>query len=152
MEKNRYLTAEEVDTVNEQREEGIPVPENIVMREKRVHGWVGIQRYANPNDFGIDFIRNGRKILMSDKSLFYYENPWTNMMDLQYPVELGSTTGGRIVGELNVDFLIPTYQKNGFDTQDQSWLLLKDYLLVAVRATSCDASPTVTRKLLLSLP
>ena len=128
MEKNRYLTAEEVDTVNEQREEGIPVPENIVMREKRVHGWVGIQRYANPNDFGIDFIRNGRKILMSDKSLFYYENPWTNMMDLQYPVELGSTTGGRIVGELNVDFLIPTYQKNGFDTQDQSWLLLKDYL------------------------
>ena len=77
-------------------------------REKRLTGWLGIQRYADPNDFGIDFIRNGRKILISDKSFFQYENPLTLQKELQYPVELGTSIGGRIVGELNVDYLLPT--------------------------------------------
>ena len=48
------------------------------------------------------------------------------MRDLQYPVELGSTIGGRIIGEMNVDFLIPTYQKNDFDRTDRSWKQLID--------------------------
>lgn len=39
----------------------------------------------------------------------------------QYPVELGTSIGGRIVGELHVDYLIPTYQKNDFDRADVSW-------------------------------
>lgn len=82
---------------------------------------MGIQRYADPNDFGIDFIRNGRKILISDKSLFQYVNPYTGQKDLQYPLELGTSVGGRIVGELYVDYLLPTYQKNDFDKTDRSW-------------------------------
>ena len=127
-EKNRYLTEEETDKVNADCAEGEPVPDTIITREKRVHGWVGIQRYANPSDFGIDLIRNGRKILMSDKTFFSYDNPWTNMRELQYPVELGSTVGGRIVGELHVDFLLPTYQKNDFDRTDRSWQQLVDYI------------------------
>jgi hypothetical protein len=40
---------------------------------------------------------------------------------LEYPVELGSTVGGRIVGEVHVDYLLPTYQKNDFDRTDPSW-------------------------------
>lgn len=127
-EKNRYLTEEEADTMNVLLEEGNCLPENIVTREKRVYGWVGIQRYANPSDFGIDLIRNGRKILISDKTFFYYDNPWTGVRDLQYPVELGSTIGGRIIGELHVDFLIPTYQKNDFDRTDRSWQQLIDFI------------------------
>lgn len=127
-EKNRYLTEEETDKINADCAEGEPIPENVITREKRVYGWVGIQRYANPNDFGIDLIRNGRKILMSDKTFFSYENPWTNMRELQYPVELGSTVGGRIVGELHVDFLLPTYQKNDFDRTDRSWQQLVDFI------------------------
>ena len=90
-------------------------------REKRLTGWLGIQRYADPNDFGIDFIRNGRKILISDKTFFQYENPLTLQKELQYPVELGTSIGGRIVGELHVDYLLPTYQKNDFDRADASW-------------------------------
>ena len=128
IEKNRYLTEEESDTISSMRAEGVEIPSNIISREKRVTGWIGIQRYANPNDFGIDLIRNGRKILMSDKTFFYYDNPWTNMRDLQYPVELGSTVGGRIVGELHVDFLLPTYQKNDFDRTDRSWKQLVDFI------------------------
>lgn len=77
-EKNRYLTEEEADEMGKLCAEGTPIPEGIILREKRVHGWIGIQRYANPNDFGIDLVRNGRKILMSDKTFFYYDNPWTN--------------------------------------------------------------------------
>ena len=127
-EKNRYLTEEESDEITSACADGTPIPDNIVSREKRVTGWIGIQRYANPDDFGIDLIRNGRKILMSDKTFFYYDNPWTNTRELQYPVELGSTVGGRIVGELNVDFLPPTYQKNDFDRTDHSWQQLVDYI------------------------
>jgi len=36
-------------------------------------------------------------------------------------VELGSTVGGRIVGEVQVDYLLTTYQKNDFDRSDFSW-------------------------------
>lgn len=120
-ERNRYLTEDEAEPYYTAQSNGETLPVNIVERSKRLTGWLGIQRYAGPNDYGIDFIRNGRKILISDKSLFYYENPYTGAKELQYPVELGSTIGGRIVGELHVDFLLPTYQKNDFDKDDYSW-------------------------------
>lgn len=120
--RNRYLTPDEAEEYYEAQQEGEAFPANIVEREKRLTGWLGIQRYADPNDFGIDFIRNGRKILISDKSLFQYENPITLQKNLQYPLELGTSIGGRIVGELNVDYLIPTYQKNDFDRSDVSWI------------------------------
>lgn len=119
--RNCYLSADEAETYYIAQQEGKPLPPHIVERRKRLTGWLGIQRYADPNDFGIDFIRNGRKILISDKSLFQYENPITGQKEVQYPLELGNTVGGRIVGELHVDYLLPTYQKNDFDRTDNSW-------------------------------
>jgi hypothetical protein len=119
--RNCYLTGDEAEPYYTAQQEGKQLPFHIVERGKRLTGWLGIQRYADPNDFGIDFIRNGRKILVSDKSLFQYENPFTGQSELQYPLELGTTVGGRIVGELNVDYLLPTYQKNSFDKSDKSW-------------------------------
>jgi len=114
--RNRYLTDDEVcdlDTNN--------LPDGIVKRSRRLKGWIGIQRYSHVSNFGLDFIRNGRKILTADKSVFSFENPATGTPMLEYPIELGSTVGGRIVGELHVDYLIPTYQKNGFDTSGIAW-------------------------------
>lgn len=128
VEKNKYLSDDEIDELNELIEQGAPKPDNIVVRDKRVTGWVGIQRFANPNNFGIDLVRNGRKIRVQEKCFFYYDNPWENTRELQYPVELGSTVGGRIIGELNVDFLLPTYQKNDFDRTDRSWKMLVEFL------------------------
>lgn len=128
VEKNRYLSEEEIDDLNELLEQGDSKPNNIIVRDKRVTGWIGIQRYANPNNFGIDLVRNGRKIRVQEKSFFYYDNPWENTRELQYPVELGTTVGGRIIGELNVDFLLPTYQKNDFDRSDRSWQMLVEFL------------------------
>ncbi len=119
--RNSYLRPDEAEEFYVAMQEGEVLPANIVEREKRLTGWLGIQRYADPNDFGIDFIRNGRKILISDKTFFQYENPLTLQKELQYPVELGTSIGGRIVGELHVDYLIPTYQKNDFDRADASW-------------------------------
>ena len=121
LERNCYLSADEAEPYYVALSEGRRLPSNIVERSKRLKGWLGIQRYADPNDFGIDFIRNGRKILISDKSLFQYVNPYTGAKELQYPVELGTSVGGRIVGELYVDYLLPTYQKNDFDKTDLSW-------------------------------
>ena len=119
--RNCYLSHDEAEEYYAAMQEGEAFPTHIVEREKRLTGWLGIQRYADPNDFGIDFIRNGRKILISDKTFFQYENPLTLQKELQYPVELGTSIGGRIVGELHVDYLLPTYQKNDFDRADASW-------------------------------
>jgi len=121
LEKNCYLTSDEAAQYYIALQEGKTLPSNIVERRKRLSGWLGIQRYADPNDYGIDFIRNGRKILISDKSLFYYENLITGQKELQYPENNAGTVGGRIVGELKVDYLLPTYQKNDFNRSDKSW-------------------------------
>lgn len=121
VQKNRYCTEDESASL--ERLARAELPENITVRPRRLRGWIGIQRYSDTSDFGIDFIRNGRKILISDKSVFSSENPDTGATVQEYPVELGSTVGGRIVGEMNVDYLIPTYQKNGFDTSDRAWRL-----------------------------
>ena len=126
MSRNCYLSLDEAEKYYSLMQEGKFIPSHIVEREKRLTGWLGIQRYADPNDFGIDFIRNGRKILISDKTFFQYENPLTLQKELQYPVELGTTVGGRIVGELHVDYLLPTYQKNDFDRSDVSWVQTRE--------------------------
>ncbi len=118
--RNRYIAEDEYEALD------LDIRREIRPRQRRLTGWIGIQRFSDPSDFGIDFIRNGRKILVGDKSLFQFENPETGMPTIEYPIELGTTTGGRIVGELNVDYLIPTYQKNGFDTTDSSWALTRD--------------------------
>ena len=124
--KNRYLSLDEAAEfyVKESRDELLP--ENIVKRSRRLKGWIGIQRFSDTADFGIDFVRNGRKILVGEKGLFGFENPDTGSFVPEYPIELGSTVGGRIVGEIHVDYLIPTYQKNGFDTTDLAWRLTVD--------------------------
>lgn len=136
--KNRYLTEDEAADLDVSISKGGVSQTHIVKRARRLKGWIGIQRYADPSDFGVDFVRNGRKILVSDKSLFGYENPDTGTYTSEYPVELGSTVGGRIVGELHVDYLIPTYQKNGFDITDRAWRLT----LEAVRG----AGPILPKK------
>lgn len=90
-------------------------------RERRIHGWVGIQRYLDKSEFGIDFLRNGRKILMNDKSLF----EWANIDDPtlpivpEYPVELSQ--GGRIIGEIHLDHVPVDYKKDSFERSDRQW-------------------------------
>ena len=118
--KNRYLTEDEYYSMSEEDKK------NIQKRKQHLTGWIGVQRYGGIKEFGFDFIRNGRKILIADKRLFEFVDPETGLKEVEYPVDLGSTYGGRIVGEFNVDYLIPTYQKNEFLPSGNAWRLTYD--------------------------
>lgn len=94
----------------------------LTVRARRVHGWLGIQRYLHKREYGIDFLRNGRKILRWDKQLFTWRNPdgSAGNDEPEYPVELAHQ-GGRIIGEIHLDHVPVTYQKDAFQYGDRSW-------------------------------
>lgn len=93
---------------------------HLVLRSRAITGWVGIQRYTDSADFGIDFVRNGRKILLRDKRIFEWTNPEDDSNPIrEYPVEV--PYDGRIVGEINVDHVPVNYQKNAFEYDGQAW-------------------------------
>ncbi len=92
----------------------------LELRVRRVWGWIGIQRYIDSAHFGIDVLRFGRKILKQDKSIFAYQDPDTLQIDIEYPIEMPANQG-RIVGEIHLDHVPVTYQKNDFDRQHRDW-------------------------------
>jgi hypothetical protein len=94
-------------------------------RDRRIWGWLGVQRYIDTAAFGISLLRNGRKIKSNDQSFFVWEDPDTGARDVEYPIEMPSNRG-RLVGEIHVDHIRPTYQKNGFDESTQDWYALKN--------------------------
>lgn len=94
--------------------------QNLELRERRIWGWLGIQRFLDSSSFGIDFIRYGRKILKQDKSIFVFQDPDTLRTDAEYPIEMPANQG-RIVGEVHLDHVPVTYQKNDFDRQSYDW-------------------------------
>ncbi|WP_020549729.1 ATP-binding protein [Embleya scabrispora] len=101
----------------------------LAVRARRVHGWLGIQRYLDKRQYGIDFLRNGRKILRWDKQLFTWRNPdgGAGNEEPEYPVELAHQ-GGRIIGEIHLDHVPVTYQKDAFEYGDRSWRAVVEIL------------------------
>lgn len=95
-------------------------------RPRRIWGWVGVQRYLHQSDFGIDFLRNGRKILLRDKSLFTWVDPDEPSGGglREYPVELPNGQG-RLIGEIHVDHVAVNYQKNAFEYGSPDWNRVK---------------------------
>ena len=89
-------------------------------KERRIWGWLGVQRYLDTNHYGIDFLRYGRKILVQDTSIFEYEDPDTLARDREYPIEM-PMRDGRIVGEVHLDHVAVTYQKNDFIRNGRDW-------------------------------
>lgn len=98
-------------------------------RERHLHGWLGIQRHLDKRDFGIDFLRNGRKILQFDKQIFNWRNPDdpSAPVDIEYPVELANQ-GGRIIGEIHLDYVPVHYDKSAFEYSDKAWRGAMQYL------------------------
>lgn len=96
--------------------------ESFADRERRIHGWLGIARELDSKEYGLDFLRNGRKILRFDKSLFTWSDPEdpTGASAVEYPIELPANLG-RIVGEIHLDHVPVRYTKDSFDTGDRSW-------------------------------
>ncbi|CUH46472.1 ATP-binding protein [Ruegeria atlantica] len=90
----------------------------IVTTERRVRGWVGLQRYLHKSDFGIDFIRNGRKIEIGSKDLFAWNNG--DNAEIEYPID-DPRSRGRFVGEVHLDHCRVSYTKDRFERDDPSW-------------------------------
>lgn len=88
----------------------------IEERDRRVWGWIGIQRYQHTKDYGLTFLRNGRAILFQNKDYFAftYED---DTIDVEYP-ELRE---GRIVGEIHLDHVGVNVRKTDFDRESTSW-------------------------------
>lgn len=93
---------------------------HLEVRERRISGWIGIQRYIDSSHYGIDFLRYGRKIIALDKSVFTYLDPDTLDSEIEYPIEMPANQG-RIVGEIHLDHVPVTYQKNDFIRNSRDW-------------------------------
>ena len=93
---------------------------SLTTRERRVSGWIGIQRYLHDKDFGIDFIRNGRKIEIGNKDIFTWIDDEEEIEDREYPID-DPRNRGRIVGEIHIDHCHVNYTKDRFDRADPSW-------------------------------
>lgn len=90
----------------------------FITKQRRVRGWIGIQRYQSVTDFGLDFLRNGRKIELQSKDLFSWQGP--EGLEIEYPVD-DQRNRGRIVGEIHLDHCRVAYTKDRFDRNDPAW-------------------------------
>jgi len=90
----------------------------VITVERKVRGWVGIQRYLHDTDFGLDIIRNGRKIELGIKDLFEWREGENS--EIEYPTD-DFRTRGRFVGEIHLDHCRVSYTKDRFERDDPAW-------------------------------
>jgi hypothetical protein len=104
--------------------------EKIVKKDIYITGWVGIQRYSDSDHYGIDISRNGRVLSKLDKSLFSWDDERTKDDSRFHPEYPRDTTyaGGRIVGQIEANFLIPKYTKDDFERDDKNWKSVVNFL------------------------
>ncbi|MFG2554972.1 ATP-binding protein [Streptomyces sp. NPDC048581] len=92
----------------------------------RVRGWVGIQRFDDQNDFGVDLIRNGRAIRVAEKTAFFeFTDEATGRSEREYPID---QQYGRIVGEVHLDQVPVDFQKQNFQQATDEWQAAVQYL------------------------
>ena len=94
------------------------VTTDIRLRQRRIHGWIGVQRYLDANDYGVDFLRHGRKIEVASHELFEWREDGTK--EVEYPID-DPRRRGRLVGEIHLDHCRVHYTKDRFDRNDPAW-------------------------------
>jgi hypothetical protein len=104
--------------------------DRIVKKDIYVSGWVGIQRFSDTEHYGIDISRNGRILCKLDKSLFHWDNENAKDDPRFHPEYPRDTTyiGGRIVGQIEANFVVPKYTKDDFEREDANWKAVVNYL------------------------
>ena len=86
--------------------------------EERIRGWVGIQRFDDSTEFGIDLIRNGRAIRISEKAAFFeYIDEFKKTLK-DYPID---SPFGRIVGEVHLNHVPVDFLKQDFQRSSPEW-------------------------------
>lgn len=93
--------------------------------EERIRGWVGIQRFDDANDFGIDMVRNGRAIRIGEKSAFFEFTDEFKKLIKDYPVD---SLYGRIVGEVHLNHIPVDFLKQDFQRSSPEWQRAMSYL------------------------
>lgn len=86
--------------------------------EERVHGWVGVQRYDDQVEFGVDMIRNGRAIRISEKSAVFEFTDEFKKTIKDYPAD---GIYGRIVGEVHLNHVPVDFLKQDFQRSSTEW-------------------------------
>lgn len=92
---------------------------NVIAIERRVRGWVGLQRYLHETDYGLDLIRNGRTIELGNQDLFLWKEG--DNTQIEYPID-DPRKRGRFVGEIHIDHCRVSYTKDRFERDDPAWL------------------------------
>jgi hypothetical protein len=106
------------------------IPDGVVKKDVHVVGWLGIQRYPDPEHYGIDISRNGRILKKLDKSFFFWLDDRAKD-DLRFQPEYPRDNplyNGRIVGQIEANFITPKYTKDDFNTDDYNWKTVVRFL------------------------
>jgi RNA polymerase subunit RPABC4/transcription elongation factor Spt4 len=93
--------------------------------EERVRGWVGIQRFDDQTDFGIDLIRNGRAIRIGERAAFFEFTDEFKKTTKDYPID---SQFGRIVGEVHLDHVPVDFLKEDFQRSTEEWTSAMEFL------------------------
>ncbi len=93
--------------------------------EECVKGWIGIQRYDDETEFGIDLIRNGRAIRISEKPAFFEFVDDLKRVTKDYPID---SQYGRIIGEVSLDFVPVDFLKQDFQRSSNEWQRAMSFL------------------------
>jgi len=86
--------------------------------EERIEGWVGIQRFDDLSEYGIDLIRNGRAIRISEKAAFFEFVDDFQKIIKDYPID---SNYGRIVGEVHLNHVPVDFMKQDFQRSSPEW-------------------------------
>ena len=98
---------------------------NLRTIEERIRGWVGIQRFDDLTEFGIDVIRNGRAIRIGEKSAFFEFTDEFKRVFKDYPIDQQT---GRIVGEVHLNHVPVDFLKQDLQRSSPEWLKAMAYL------------------------
>jgi hypothetical protein len=97
---------------------GVCDGEKITTLRETVRGWIGVQRFDDKSNFGIDIIRNGRAIRVAEKEAFFNFVNDLGVSELEYPIDQAT---GRIVGEIHLDHVPVDFTKTDFERPSQEW-------------------------------
>lgn len=93
--------------------------------EERITGWVGIQRFDDQTEYGIDLIRNGRAIRIGEKTAFFEFTDEFKKTMKDYPID---GPFGRIVGEVNINHVPVDFLKQDFQRSSPEWQRALEYI------------------------
>ena len=80
----------------------------------------GFSVYLDRTSYGIDLLRNGRKIEVGNKDLFKWLDESADAEETEYPID-DPRDRGRIVGEVHLDHCRVPYTKDRFVHEDAAW-------------------------------